>query len=85
MTVAAKRNDRSITHHVLIAAVTAAERGDAMPTVTDMAGQIGCRTQNISMAMLHLERKGLIRRLGSPGRRQRVLVVPTGAATAEVE
>ena len=84
MTIRPKRNERAIKEHVLVAAVTAAERGDLMPATTDLAERLKCRPQDVSMAMLHLERKGLVKRLGQPGFRQRVLVVSTGAATAEV-
>jgi hypothetical protein len=65
--------------HVLVAVVTAAERGLPMPRRADLAAEIGCVEHNVSMAMLSLERRGVLRRVGD-----RVLVTRTGAATAGV-
>lgn len=79
-----RRRGRAIKEQVLVAAVTAAERGDLMPSTSSLATKLACRSQDISMALLALERKGLVKRLGRPGLPQRVLVISTGAATAEV-
>jgi DNA-binding MarR family transcriptional regulator len=70
--------------HVLVAAVTAAERGEPMRSTHDLADEIGCVAHGIAMAVLRLERAGVVRRIQKNGRR-RLLIVRTGAATAEVE
>mgnify|MGYP000349515324 CR=1 FL=1 len=69
---------------VLVAAVTAAERGEPMPTVAELKDRIGCVEHGVSMALLDLERRGVIERIGTRGGRLRVLIKDTGAATAEV-
>ena len=74
--------------HVLVAAVTAAERGEPMPRTDELAGRIGCAPHGVAMAVSHLERQGILKRLHAPGRpfaRRRLMVVATGAATAEVD
>jgi len=70
--------------HVLVAAVTAAERGLAMPTAVALAEQIGCVSHGVTMAFASLERRGVLRRIGRIGRK-RILIVGTGAMTAEAE
>jgi DNA-binding MarR family transcriptional regulator len=72
--------------HVLVAAVTAAERDEPMPKRDDLASEIGCAPAAVSMALASLEGRGVIERIGGakPGRPPRVRVVRTGAATKEV-
>ena len=73
---------RYTRRHVLVAAVTAAERGEPMPTTAELAERIGCAPHEIAMAVTALERAGILKRLSRPGTRRRLLVVQTGAATA---
>lgn len=68
--------------HVLVAAVTAAERDEPMPSQAELAAQIGCVPHGVAMAMGRLERAGVLKRVGDAGKK-RVLVVRTGAMTAE--
>lgn len=70
--------------HILVAAVTAAERGDPMPLSADLAVEIGCKEHGVAMAVARLEKAGVLKSLGVKGQRRRLLVVKTGAATAEV-
>lgn len=63
--------------HVLVAAVTAAERGLPMPRRADLAAEIGCVEHGVTMAMASLERRGVLRRIGD-----RVRIERTGATTA---
>lgn len=84
MSERAKHNTSS---RLLVEIVTHAERGEPLPRTTDLAARLGCRAQNISMAMAHLERSGVIRVLSQTanGRLKRVRVVETGAVTGEPE
>jgi DNA-binding MarR family transcriptional regulator len=68
--------------HVLVAAVTAAERGEQMPPTADLADAIGCAPHGVAMAVKRLEAAGVVRRLSDKGSRRRLLIVRTGAATA---
>ena len=70
--------------HVLVAAVTAAERGDPMPSTDDLAAQIGCVPHGVAMAVARLEKAGVLKRVNAKGRR-RLVIVRTGAATAVAE
>jgi DNA-binding MarR family transcriptional regulator len=73
---------RRVQLNVLVAAVTAAERGAPMPITAALAERLGCAPHAIAMAVASLERAGILKRLSKPGTRRRVLVVQTGAATA---
>jgi hypothetical protein len=66
--------------HVLVAAVTAAERGEPMPPNTELHARIGGAPNGPAMALLHLERAGIIERHGR-GRTRRVVIKATGAST----
>lgn len=77
-----RRGTLDVKLHVLVAAVTAAERKLPMPSTADLVEQIGGTAHGISMAVAGLERKGILARLDNGGRR-RVLIRATGAATAE--
>ena len=69
--------------HVLVAAVTAAERGQPMPGTDELAASIGCVPHGVAMAVARLEKAGVLKRLNGRGKARRLLVVRTGAATAE--
>lgn len=77
-----KRGTHNVPFHVLVAAVTAAERREPMPSTTELAEAIGCVPHGITMAVKRLERAGVLKRINDGGRR-RLMVVRTGAATAE--
>jgi len=81
-----KRGRLAVKLHVLVAAVTAAERKDPMPTTAELSKTIGCAPHGISMAVSDLETRGLIRRLNAKdsGGRLRLMICSTGSATAEV-
>lgn len=68
--------------HVLVAAVTCAERGQPLPLLADMARAIGCPRHNVSMALTDLERRGVVLRLSARGRRARLRILATGKETA---
>lgn len=76
------RGTHNVREHVLVAAVTAAERGEQMPTTATLAAEIGCQPHGITMAVISLEKRGAIKRINDGGRR-RLLICRTGAATAE--
>lgn len=71
--------------HVLVAAVTAAERGEPMPPTSELAAEIGCAPHGVAMAIAHLEAAGVVKRLSESHSRRRLLIVKTGAATAAVD
>lgn len=81
--MAGRKGQHNAALHVLVAAVTAAERREPMPSNSCLAEQIGCARHGVTMAVAGLEKRGLLRRIGIDGKR-RILVVKTGAATAEV-
>lgn len=83
MTTKASNGTYHATLRVLTHAVTAAERGLPMPKTEDMAADMGCGAPNVTMAVTRLVKAGVLRRLNSQGKRLRLLVVQTGAATAE--
>ena len=78
------RRPHNVPLHVLVEVVTAAERGEPLPSTADLAAQIGGVEHGIAMAIARLERAGVVRRLNTRGKARRLLVVRTGAATAEV-
>lgn len=80
-----RRGEHNATLHVLVAAVTAAERKRPMPTTEALAAEIGCVRHGVSMALAYLERVGVIKRLNGPEARGRVrvMICATGAATGE--
>jgi DNA-binding MarR family transcriptional regulator len=80
--VAGRRGQHNAALHVLVAAVTAAERRQPMPSNSALAAEIGCARHGVTMAVAGLERRGVLRRIGDGGKR-RIMVVKTGAATAE--
>lgn len=82
--MASQQGKHNAPLHVLVAAVTAAERNEPMPTRAELAADIGCVEHGVTMALAGLERRGVLQRVGGPGRK-RVLVVKTGAMTAEAE
>jgi DNA-binding MarR family transcriptional regulator len=82
--MAANQGQHNAPLHVLVAAVTAAERGEAMPTAVALAQRIGCVSHGVTMAFARLERAGVLQRIGGNGRK-RILVVGTGAMTAAAE
>lgn len=73
------------TLHVLVAAVTAAERNQAMPAREALASDIGCAPHQVSASLASLERRGIIERVGGakPGRPPRVRIVRTDVTTKE--
>jgi len=77
------RHALDVKLRVLVAAVTAAERGEPMPTTAELLEQIGGAPNGIAMAVSALERKGLVKRLNQQGNRMRLMICATGAATAE--
>lgn len=81
--MAANQGQHNAPLHVLVAAVTAAERGEPMPTHAQLAEDIGCVPHNVTMALAGLERRGVLQRVPAPGGRKRVLIARTGAMTAE--
>lgn len=69
--------------HVLVAAVTAAERNEPMPTTAEILQNVGGAPNSVAMAVVDLERRGIVKRLHKPRTRMRLLICATGAATAE--
>jgi len=82
--MAANQGRHNVPLHVLVATVTAAERGLTMPTAAALAAQIGGVAHGVTMAFASLERRGVLQRIGGNGKK-RILIVGTGAMTAEAE
>ena len=70
---------------ILVAAVTAAERKEPMPSTSELVAEIGCVRHAVPMAVNDLEKRGILRRLHGAGDRMRLMICATGAATAEAE
>lgn len=82
---APSRRTHNAPFHVLVAAVTAAERGEPMPSTAELARRIGCVAHGVAMAVARLEDAGVLKRLHEVGGRRRLLIVQTGRATAIAE
>lgn len=76
---------KNISLRLLVAAVTAAERGEPMPSTAELMAALKCGSSSIGMGFARLERAEVLRNVASGKGRRRVLVVGTGALTAEVE
>ena len=75
---------RNISLRLLILAVTAAERGEPMPSTAELMAALQCGSSSIGMGFARLERAGVLRNVAAGKGRRRILVVSTGACTAEV-